>query len=327
MKCTNTLYNAECGVRNAECGMNDLYLGKRYHTLDYFFKNKFGCKIAKIPLSGGFSCPNRDGTKSTGGCIYCSDKLSGEFAGNECDSIETQFSDIAGMMAKKWKNTKYMAYFQTGTGTYAPTERLEYLYNAAVSQPDVVALSVATRPDCISADCFRLLEKISKKTYLAVELGLQTVHDSTGGIINRKSTYAEFLQSFHTLKNLGIDVCVHLINGLPFETADMMNESVMQVSSLLPWSLKLHLLHVIRGTVCADMYERGEFRTFEKDEYVNLICDQLRLIDKRIVMQRLTGDGKRDELISPLWSIRKFEVLNAIDAEMERRNAFQGDKA
>ena len=303
------------------------YLDKRYHTLDYFFKNKFGTKIAKIPLSGGFSCPNRDGAKGTGGCIYCSGALSGDFAGKPEDSIEKQFSDIADMMKKKWKNTKYMAYFQTGTGTYAPVERLEYLYNAAISQPDVVALSVATRPDCISKECFSLLEKISKKTYLTVELGLQSVHDKTGEIINRRSTYDEFLQTFNTLKNLGIDVCVHLINGLPYETVEMMNESVRRVSELLPWSLKLHLLHVIKDTKCAQMYENGEFRTFEKDEYVSLVCDQLEMIDKRIVMQRLTGDGKRDELVSPLWSIRKFEVLNAIDAEMERRNAFQGDKA
>ena len=306
--------------------MNDLYSAKRYHTLDCFFKNKFGCKIAKIPLSGNFSCPNRDGTKSTGGCIYCSGALSGDFAGKPEDSIEKQFSEIADMMAKKWKNTKYMAYFQTGTGTYAPVERLEYLYNEAITQPDVVALSVATRPDCISKECFSLLEKISKKTYLTVELGLQTVHDKTGIIINRQSTYADFLESFTTLKNLGIDVCVHLINGLPYETVEMMNESVGRVSELLPWSLKLHLLHVIKGTKCDEMYAKGEFRTFEKDEYVSLICDQLEMIDKRIVMQRLTGDGKRDELVAPLWSIRKFEVLNAIDAEMERRNAFQGDK-
>ena len=306
---------------------NDLYLGKRYYTLDCFFKNKFGCKIAKIPLSGGFSCPNRDGTKSYGGCIYCSGALSGDFAGNPKDSIDRQFSEISDMMSKKWKNTKYMAYFQTGTGTYAPVEKLEQLYNAAISQDDVVALSVATRPDCISKECFSLLEKISKKTYLTVELGLQTIHDKTGEIINRRSTYAEFLESFNTLKNLGIDVCVHLINGLPYETVDMMNESVRRVSELLPWSLKLHLLHVIKDTKCAEMYERGEFKTFEKDEYVNLICDQLQMIDKRIVMQRLTGDGKRDELVSPLWSIRKFEVLNAIDAEMQRRGAMQGDKA
>lgn len=305
----------------------ELYLGKRYHTLDFFFKNKFGCKIAKIPLSGGFTCPNRDGSKGTGGCIYCSGALSGDFAGNPRDSIDRQFCDITEMMSKKWKNTKYMAYFQTGTGTYAPVEKLEALYEAAISQPDVVALSVATRPDCVSAECLKLLERISKKTYLTVELGLQTVHDGTGELINRKSTYAEFIDTFTALKNLGIDVCVHLINGLPGESVDMMNESVRRVSELLPWSLKLHLLHVIKETVCAEMYERGEFSTFEKDEYVSLVCDQLRMIDKRIVMQRLTGDGKREDLVSPLWSIRKFEVLNSIDAEMQRRGAVQGDRA
>lgn len=303
------------------------YGGKRYHTLDFFFKNKFGCKIAKIPLSGGFSCPNRDGTKGSGGCIYCSGALSGDFAGKAEETIEKQFSDISEMMAKKWKNTKYMAYFQTGTGTYAPTERLEYLYNTAIEQENVVALSVATRPDCITKETFSLLEKISKKTYLTVELGLQTIHDSTAKVINRMSDYGEFLESFNTLKNLGIDVCVHLINGLPYETPQMMNESVMAVSSLSPWSLKIHLLHVLKGTACEKMYNEGKFRTFDKDEYVSLVCDQIELIDKDIVIQRLTGDGKRDELVSPLWSIRKFEVLNAIDAEMERRDALQGDKA
>lgn len=302
------------------------YGDKRYYTLDNFFKEKFGTKIAKIPLSGGFSCPNRDGTKAFGGCIYCSDKLSGDFAGNPCDSIQKQFCDLKEVMSKKWKNTKYMAYFQTGTGTYAPVEKLQKLYNDAINADEnVVALSIATRPDCISYDCFKLLEEISKKTYLTVELGLQTIHDRTGEIINRKSTYSDFLAAFNTLKNLGIDVCVHLINGLPFETVDMMNESVGRVSELLPWSIKLHLLHVIRGTVCEKMYNEGRFSTFEKDEYVDLVCNQLRMIDKNIVMQRLTGDGKRDELVSPLWSIRKFELLNAIDAEMLTRDAYQGD--
>ncbi len=307
--------------------MDGLYFGKRYHTLDYFFKNKFGTKIAKISLSGGFSCPNRDGTKGTGGCIYCSGALSGDFAGNPKDSINRQFEEIRAVMANKWKNTKYMAYFQTGTGTYAPTRRLRELYEAALDCEDVVCMSIATRADCITKDCYKLLEEISKKTYLTVELGLQSVHDETGRIINRQSTYKEFLTSFNTLKNLGIDVCVHLINGLPFETKEQMNQSVMQVSELLPWSVKLHLLHVIRGTECERMYNAGLFSTFEMDEYVSLVCDQLRMIDKRIVMQRLTGDGKRSELVAPLWSIRKFEVLNAIDAEMQRRDAFQGDRA
>lgn len=300
------------------------YLGKRYRTLDYFFKNKFGCKISKISLSGPFTCPNRDGTKGTGGCIYCSGALSGDFAGNPSDSVKEQFANIRAMMDKKWHDTKYMAYFQTGTGTYADIDTLSALYNSALECENVVALSVATRPDCISKECFRLLEEISKKTYLTIELGLQTIHDKTGELINRKSTYSEFLSAFGTLKSLGIDVCVHLINGLPCEDVSMMNESVMAVSDLLPWSMKLHLLHVIKGTACEKMYLDGKFRVFEQDEYVNLICDQLQLIDNRIVMQRLTGDGKRSELVAPLWSIKKFEVLNAIDWEMERRNTLQG---
>ncbi len=306
--------------------MNGPYLGKRYHTLDYFFKNKFGKKIAKISLSGGFTCPNRDGTKGVGGCIYCSDALSGDFAGNPRDSVRTQFEEIRQMMSKKWKDTAYMAYFQTGTGTYAPVERLRALYEAALDCENVVSLSIATRPDCIGVECFRLLEEISKKTYLTVELGLQTIHDKTGALINRQSTFADFKETFSTLKNLGIDICVHLINGLPGEDIPMMNESVMTVSDLLPWSLKLHLLHVIKGTACEKMYNDGIFSTFTQDEYVSLICSQLRMIDGRIVMQRLTGDGKRSELVSPLWSIKKFEVLNAIDFEMERLDALQGDR-
>lgn len=306
--------------------MNGPYLGKRYHTLDYFFKNKFGKKIAKISLSGGFTCPNRDGTKGVGGCIYCSEALSGDFAGNPRDSVQKQFVQIREMMSKKWKDTYYMAYFQTGTGTYAPADKLRTLYEAALECENVVALSIATRPDCISRECYRLLEEISKKTYLTIELGLQTIHDKTGVLINRQSTYADFKQAFSTLKNLGIDVCVHLINGLPGEDVSMMNESVMAVSDLLPWSLKLHLLHVIKGTACEKMYNEGVFRAFEMDEYVSLVCNQLRLIDEKIVMQRLTGDGKRSELAAPLWSIKKFEVLNAIDFEMERLNALQGDR-
>lgn len=306
--------------------MEKFYADKRYHTLDYFFKEKFGRKVAKIPLSGGFTCPNRDGTKGTGGCIYCSANLSGEFAGDAHDSIPVQYAKITEMMSKKWNNTAYMPYFQTGTGTYAPAEKLERLYYEALSLPGAVGLSIATRPDCIGKDVLKLLSDVSKKTYLTVELGLQSVHDSTGEIINRKSSFSEFENTFGSLKELGIDVCVHLINGLPGETREMMMQSVKTVSDMRPWSLKLHLLHVIRGTVCEKMYREGRFDVFEKEDYVDLICDQLEIIHPDIVMQRLTGDGERSELVAPLWSIRKFEVLNSIDAEMKRRNAFQGDK-
>lgn len=307
--------------------MSDLFGNKRYNSLDYFFKNKFSCKVAKIPLSGGFTCPNRDGTKGVGGCIYCSDKLSGEFAGNPADSIDLQFKNIADMMSAKWKNTKYMPYFQTGTGTYADVKILEKLYNRALSQKDVIGLSIATRPDCIPNDVLDLLYDISKRTFLTIELGVQSVHDSTGQIINRKSTFKDFQDTFQKLSDRNIPVCVHLINGLPGEDYDMMMENVRVVSDMKPWSLKLHLLHVIKGTVCEKMYNDGTLPVFEKDDYVNLICDQLQICNRDIVIQRLTGDGDRKTLIAPLWSIRKFELLNAIDAEMARRNALQGDKA
>ena len=298
--------------------------GKRYNTLDGFFKRKFESKVAKITLNGGFSCPNRDGTKSYGGCIYCSEKMSGDFAGNPSDSIRKQMDEGIERISTKWKNVKLMPYFQAGTNTYAPTEYIKTLYEEALAYDNVVGLSVATRPDCISDETLEYLSDVNKRTFLTVELGLQSVFDATGDIINRQTTYAEFLDCYNRLSNKGIAVCVHLINGLPGETREMMMESVKQVAALKPWSLKLHLLHVIKGTVCERMFLEGAFETFEKDDYVKLICDQLEIIHPDTVIQRLTGDGVREELVSPLWSIKKFEVLNAIDKELIRRDSFQG---
>lgn len=298
--------------------------GKRYNTLDGFFKKKFGCKIAKITLNGGFTCPNRDGTKAYGGCIYCSDKLSGEFAGNPEESIKKQFDNGVKMMSSKWKNVKYMPYFQAGTNTYADTAVLKELYEEALRQKDVVALSIATRPDCITEETLEYLADVNKRTFLTVELGLQSTFDETGVVINRQSTYAEFLDCYNKLSERNIPVCVHLINGLPGETSKMMLESVKKVSALHPWAIKLHLLHVVKGTFCEKMYNIGELCVFEKDDYVKLVCDELEIIDKDIVIQRLTGDGARDTLVSPLWSIKKFEVLNSIDKELERRDSYQG---
>ena len=298
--------------------------GKRYNTLDGFFKRKFGSKVAKITLNGGFTCPNRDGTKAHGGCIYCSEKMSGDFAGNPSDSIRKQMDEGIERISSKWKNVKLMPYFQAGTNTYAPTEHLRLLYEEALAYENVVGLSIATRPDCISEETLEYLADVNKRTFLTVELGLQSVFDKTGDIINRQITYAEFLDCYNRLSEKGIAVCVHLINGLPGETREMMMESVRQVSALKPWSLKLHLLQVIQGTVCEKMLSAGAFDTFDKDDYVSLICDQLEIIHPDTVIQRLTGDGVREELVSPLWSIKKFEVLNAIDKELSRRDSFQG---
>lgn len=304
--------------------MNTFENGKRYNTLDGFFKRKFGCKIAKITLNGGFTCPNRDGTKAYGGCIYCSDKLSGDFAGDPGADIRSQIEEGKSKISSKWKNVKYMPYFQAGTNTYAPTELLRTMYEEALKCEDAVGLSIATRPDCISDETLEYLAEINSRTFLTVELGLQSVFDTTGDLINRRTTYAEFFDCYRRLTDRGIPVCVHLINGLPGENKEMMMESVRRVSALKPWSLKLHLLHVIRGTVCEKMYNDGVFGVFTLPEYVSLVCDQLEIIDKSIVIQRLTGDGARDTLAAPLWSIKKFEVLNAIDRELTLRDSFQG---
>ncbi len=298
--------------------------GKRYYTFDCFLKQKFGCKVAKLSLNGGFTCPNRDGTKAFGGCIYCSEKLSGEFAGDPRESIAQQLTHEKKLVSGKWKNVKYMPYFQAGTGTYAPTERLRALYEAALACEGAVALSIATRADCITPSTFDLLEELNERTFLTVELGLQSVSDETGRRINRRTSFREFSDCFASLKKRGIAVCVHLINGLPGESYDDMLHSVRTVAEMHPWSIKLHMLHILRGTACEDMYRRGELSVFEKDDYVNLVCDELECIPSDIVIQRLTGDGAREALVAPLWSLRKFELLNAVDAELLRRGSFQG---
>ena len=219
-----------------------------------------------------------------------------------------------------------MPYFQAGTNTYAPLSVLMPKFEAALSLPDVIGLSIATRPDCIENDVFEYLADISKRTYLTVELGLQSVHDSTGELINRCCSYAEFLDCYSRLSDKGINTCIHLINGLPGENREMMLESVEKVALLRPHSVKLHMLHVIRGTVCEKMYIDGEFRCFELDEYVNLICDELEMLPWETVIQRITGDGAKDTLVAPLWSVKKFDVINGVDREMNRRGSFQGDK-
>ena len=231
------------------------------------------------------------------------------------------------MMSAKWKNVKYMPYFQAGTNTYADTQVLRTLYEQALAQKDVVGLSIATRPDCITDETLEYLAEINRRTFLTVELGLQSTFDETGKIINRQSTYAEFLECFNKLSERNIPVCVHLINGIPGETTEMMLENDKRVSALHPWAIKIHLLHVIKGTVCEKMYANNEFSVFGQDDYVKLVCDQLELIDKDIVIQRLTGDGARNTLVAPLWSLKKFEVLNSIDKELETRDSYQGKYA
>lgn len=297
---------------------------KRYHTWNYHLRHKFGCKVMKIALNAGFTCPNIDGKKGYGGCIYCSKSGSGDFAGNPEDSIMRQFEDVKGRMHKKWHEGKYMPYFQAHTNTYAPSDVLRERFECVLRQPDVVGISIATRGDCLDDDVIEYLTELNNRTYLIVELGLQSVFDRTGERINRCHTYDEFLEGYNKLKEQGINVCIHLIDGLPGEDKEMMIESARRVGELDPHCVKLHLLHILKGTVLAKMYEKGEAKPLTKDEYVDIIVGQLEVLPPEIIIQRLTGDGARDALLAPMWSLKKFEVLNAIDKLMIERNTYQG---
>ncbi|MCH5213221.1 MAG: TIGR01212 family radical SAM protein [Oscillospiraceae bacterium] len=296
---------------------------KRYHTWNYHLRRKFGCKVMKLALNAGFTCPNIDGTKGYGGCTYCLGG-SGDFAGDPAENIIRQFEDIKGMMHNKWKSGKYMPYFQAHTNTYAPAEILRQRFEPALRQSGVIGISIATRADCLKPDVLEYLSELNDRTYLIVELGLQSIFDETGERINRCHTYAEFLEGYNELVKRNINVCVHLIDGLPGESAEMMIESAKAVGELRPHCVKLHLLHILKGTAMAEQLRRGEMRLLGFDEYVDIIIRQLEVIPPQTVIQRLTGDGGRDSLIGPMWSLKKFEVLNAIDKAMAERNTWQG---
>jgi hypothetical protein len=297
---------------------------KRYHTQNYFLRHKFGGKVAKISLNGGFTCPNKDGTKGTGGCTYCSPTGSGDFSGDPCDSISSQFEQGKALLSEKWQPSKFIAYFQPNTGTYAPLCRLKQLYEEALSLPNVAGLAVSTRPDCITLEIADYLASLSERTFLTVELGLQTIHDKTAERINRCHTYEDFLAGYEMLHSRGIPIGVHIINGLPNEDTSMMLETAAALSALDIHSLKIHLLHIIKGTAIAASYESGEFPAMTMEDYVSTVCSQIELMPPKVVIERITGDGSRDTLIAPRWSLDKKRVMNAVDKEFVRRGTMQG---
>ena len=299
---------------------------KRYHTLDYFYKNKFGCKVFKVSLNAGFSCPNKDGTVGYGGCIYSGKLGSGDFGGDIKKSIEEQFIEIRDMMLKKWPNAKYIAYFQANTNTYAPLSVLKEKYESVLKFDNVIGLSIATRPDAISSECMDYLEELSKKTYLTVELGLQTIHEKTSQLINRCHTLKCFEECVCSLRKRKINVVVHIINGLPYETKEMMIDTVKYLNTLDIQGVKIHMLHVIQNTALEKLFKKENFHILTRDEYVDIVCDQLELLRSDIVINRITGDPDPNELIEPTWLVKKFCVLNEIDKEMARRDSYQGIK-
>lgn len=290
----------------------------RINSISTYLKNQLGGKTVKLSIDQDFTCPNRDGTKGYGGCLFCSASGSGDMASNIEDQIE--------LLSDKWPNAEnYIAYFQNHTNTYGPVEELRQKYMKALSDPKISGIAIATRPDCLPEDVLDLLGEINKEHFMWVELGLQTTHQTTMDEMNLCYTLSDFDRAINELNKRNIKTVVHLILGLPGETREMMEESVRYVCNSHPWGLKLHLLNVVKGSQMEKLYP--DYLPFESiDEYVNLICDMLEIIPEDIVIHRLTGDAPRKTLISPPWSYRKRTILNSINQEMTRRDSYQGIK-
>lgn len=299
---------------------------KRYYTLDYFYKHKFGCKVFKVSLNGNFTCPNKDGKLSKEGCIYCSKLGSGEYAGNAKKDLVTQFNEVKKIMLNKWPKAKYIGYFQANSNTYAPVSVLKAKYEKILNLNNVVGLNIATRPDCITNECLNYLEELSKKTYLTIELGLQTIHEKTSILINRCHTLECFENMVNKLRRKNINVVVHIINGLPYETKTEMIETAKYLSNLDIQGIKIHALAILKNTKLEELYNKEKFKILTKDEYIDIVCDQLEYLREDIVINRITEDPKVDDLIEPKWLIKKTILLNDIDKEMKKRNIYQGDK-
>ena len=308
--------------------MNFLYsdTNKRYHTLDYYYKHRFQHKVFKVSLNAGFSCPNKDGTSGFGGCIYCSKLGSGDFAGEPNKDLITQFHEVKNIISKKWPDSYYIGYFQANTNTYAPVEVLKEKYEQILSLNNVVGLNIATRPDAITDECLNYLEELNKKTYLTIELGLQTIHEKTSKLINRCHSLECFSKMVKRLRDKNIDVVVHIINGLPYETKEMMIETIKYLNELDIQGIKIHMLSVTKNTPLELFYQSKNFHILSKEEYIDIVCDQLEYLRPEIVIHRITGDPKKEDLIEPSWLLKKFCVLNDIDKEMKKRNSFQGKK-
>jgi uncharacterized protein len=297
---------------------------KRYYSLNYFLREKFGEKVFKISLDAGFSCPNRDGTISKGGCLFCSERGSGDFAGDSDFSITHQFEDIKEMMNKKWKEGKYIAYFQAYTNTYASVETLRQKYEEALAQEGVVALAIATRPDCLEDEVIELLKEINKRVYIWIELGLQTMNDKAAKLINRGYELKTFEEALKRLREAKIDVVVHTIFGLPEENCEDMLATVNYVAHQDIQGVKFHLLHLMKGTPLVRLYESGRLKFLDQEQYIELICKAITMLPQNVVIHRLTGDAPRDLLIGPMWSLKKWEVLNAIDRKLVENDLYQG---
>ena len=292
---------------------------KRYHTLDYYYKQKFNTKVFKISLNAGFTCPNIDGTKGKFGCIYCNNGSGDEYN----TSLLDQFNLVKEIMNNKWTG-KYIGYFQAHTNTYAPVEVLKEKYELILKQKDVIGLSIATRSDAISDEVLDYLIDLNKRTFLTIELGLQTIHEKTSILINRCHTLENFEEMVKKLRSNNINVVVHIINGLPFETKEMMVETAKYLNKLDIQGVKIHMLHILKNTKLEKYYLENKFHVLTKDEYIDIVINQLEVLDPKIVIHRITGDPKVSDLIEPNWLVKKTVLLNDIDKEMVKRDSYQG---
>ena len=292
---------------------------KRYHTLNYFFRKKFGSKVFKVALNAGLSCPNY----KNGGCIYCSHGSGNNY--QDMDLVE-QFNLVKIPLERKWPNSKYIAYFQANTNTYAPLELLKEKYEQVLNIPNVYGLDIATRSDALSEEILDYLTELNKRTFLIVELGLQSMHGDTLKFIRRGHDLKNFEDAVKKLKERNIFVVVHIINGLPYETKEMMVETVKYLNTLGIDGIKIHMLYISKDTPLALIYKERPFSLLTKEEYIDIVCEQLEYLDPKIVIMRITGDPIKEELIAPTWLVKKFCVLNDIDKEMKKRDIYQGDK-
>jgi hypothetical protein len=303
-----------------------MFGNKRYRTLNYELKKTFGKKVIKLSIDGGFTCPNRDGTVGNRGCLFCSEEGSGEFSGNRKISITKQMDNQRKLLEKKWKTNLVIPYFQSFTNTYSNVENLRKKYDEATNYPGAVGLAVATRPDCLENEKIELLSNYSKNYLTWVELGLQTIHKNSAELIRRGYNLKVFEDALDKLNKYNIKTVVHLIIGLPGETKEDIIQTVRYINSKKIWGVKFHLMHILKNTDLEKYYYKNNFELLEKDEYINIICDSLEILREDIVVHRVTGDGKKSDLIGPIWSLDKLRVLSGIDMELKRRKTYQGKK-
>lgn len=300
---------------------------KRYYTYDYYLRKTYGGKCAKVTLDAGFTCPNIDGTKGYSGCIYCSSRGGGDFAPEASLSLAEQYELQVARITEKWDTPRFIPYLQAHTNTYGELSRLRAVYRDVLMLPNAVALHIATRADCLGDGVLDLLAEVAETLPLTVELGLQTVKDDVAKRIGRGHTYREFLDGYTRLRARvpSCRIAIHIINGLPTETKEDMLETVKAIAALSPDEVKIHLLHVLRGTPLATLYEEGRYTPQTREEYVDTVVEQLRLLPPDTVIGRLTGDGKAEDLLAPAWSLKKLTVINEIDKKMAKNGFLQGD--